>query len=193
MPDKKPRGINRGLTLIELIIYIAISTLVLTILFELFIQQTRLGNRRASQTDIERSAVTGIEIVKSAIQSANTVVSSHSFDGVAFSSSSSTLILELPSVDSSGDIVSGSSDFMVFFQDQNNQSLLKMTTVAGVGSARPSHTRVIANFVDTVQFSYNKGNIVLADTINVSLNTKTVIGTETLYKTTEAKIKIRNK
>lgn len=185
--------LKHGFTLLETVIYFTLGALIMIVITQVFVSQTRFGERQTRQSDITRSATSGIEILKIHIQSAKTVVASRTFGGILYTSSSDSLILELPTIDSSGNLISGSSDYVVFFRDPLNTALLKITTEAAVGSARSSNTKIVSAFVNSVEFHYNKSNIIDADAIDAALNTSLASSSKTFRATGRARIKLYNK
>lgn len=184
---------TKGLSLLETVIYIFIGVLVIIVISEIFVNQSTLGQKRTSQSDLERSAGAGIETIKTAIQGASTVVPSRTFSGTAYTSDEDTLILEIPSVDGSGNLVSGSYDYMVFFLDPSDSALLKATTDSAAGSARPENTRIISSFVSSVEFRYNKVSAADSTAIDATITTAKTLGTESFSAKSHAKVNLRNK
>lgn len=182
-----------GFSLLETIIYIFIGVLIIIVISEIFINQSNLGQKRTSQSDLERSAGSGIETIKTAVQGASTVVLSRSFSGTAYTSDEDTLILEIPSVDGSGNLVSGSFDYVVFFLDSSDSTLLKATTDSAAGSARPENTRIISSFVSSVEFRYNKVSPSDSTAIEATITTAKTLGTESFSAKSHAKVNLRNK
>lgn len=189
LPKKK----SRGLSLLEAIIYIFIATLIIAVISEIFINQSSLGQKRTYQSDVELNASAGIEVIKTAIQGAGTVVASRTFGGTAYTSDANTLILELPSIDASDDIVVGSYDYVVFFLDPSDPTLLKATTEAAAGSARQSSTRIISSFVSSAEFRYNKVNTADSTSIDATIATEKTLGTQIFSAKATAKVNLRNK
>ncbi|MBI2099111.1 hypothetical protein HYT45_01710 [Candidatus Uhrbacteria bacterium] len=184
---------RKGFTVIELIIFIAAGALVLSVIAEIMIIQLRVGERSGARADIERSAATGLEAMRKEIQSAKNVIATIVLVGNSYASGPNALVLELPAVDSSGNLISGGSDFIVFERDAVNSSLLTALTVPFAGSARPQGTRIIANFVESLEFRYNKENLGETDAIDVTLVTAKTIRGENLQAITAARVDFRNK
>lgn len=193
MNDNAAKKNKNGFTVIELMVFIVVGVILLTAVGEIFITTLRSGKRVTAQTDLERSAALGVETIKNTIQPAKTVVASRTFGAGSFTSGNDTLVLEIPSVNSSGNLLAGASDYVVFFRDLTDSSLLKITTEAATGSIRISNTRLVSSFVDSLEFRYNKGNIVDADAIDVNLVTKTTFASETLRASASARVELRNK
>lgn len=184
---------TKGLSLLETVIYTFIGILIIIVISEIFVNQSNLGQKRTSQSDLEKSAGSGIENIKTAVQGARTVVLSRPFGNIAYTSDEDTLILEIPSVNGSGNIISGSYDYMVFFIDPLDSSLLKATTEPATGSARPGNTRIISSSVSTVEFRYNKVNTVDSTALDATIITSKTLGTGVLAAKAHAKVNLRNK
>ncbi len=184
---------SRGFTLIELLIFITVGVLIFLVIGQIFIVQIRQGDRAAAIADISRSANTGIERVREYAQSANTIVASKNISGTIYNSDDNTLILELPSIDGSGNLLPSAVDTVLFIRNALSPALLEMTIVPGTGSARPAGTRIIANFVDSLEFRYNKEAVADASAIDILLITSKLFREETLTAETGARVDIRNK
>lgn len=184
---------TKGFTLLETIIYISISIMMIVVISEIFVNQSSLGQKRTFQSDVERSSGAGIEVIKTASQGAMSVVLSRSFGGTAYTSDEDTLILQLPSIDASDNIISGSYDYMVFFIDPSDSTLLKITTEAAAGSVRGSNTRIVSNFVSSVEFRYNKVNVADSTSIDATITASRTLGTHVFSAKATAKVNLRNK
>ena len=95
--------------------------------------------------------------------------------GTTHTTSSSALVLKIPTVNSSGQIISGSYDTGVYRRNPSALLELYELTDAGFGSARFDGTHLIARFVTNLLFRYNNSDYSSASTATVFLKTGTTV------------------
>ncbi len=143
-----PRG-ERGYTLLEIVLAMVLGTLLLALTFSIYEIVNRGLSResdRANQLFLGRLA--SDRICKD-IRSARRVKSSYG----GYTSSSTVLILEVPSYNASG-LISGSYDYILYRFNSSDKSLRKSVFPAS-GSSRQGVTNLIETpKVDSVVFRY---------------------------------------
>jgi len=159
---------QRGFTLIETVIVIALSASmfgVLSLLVRSFYVSYSYEQSAAISAESARSVIKEVE---SLTLVADKVLSSHVFSSATYDSSSNSLVLEIPSIDSSGAIVSGSYDYAAFYlQDTNAYRILE----ANAASSRASGTKKLSDTISSLTFSYNNADFALADAVTVDVQT----------------------
>ena len=157
---------KNGFTLIETVVVIALSASMLGVL-------SLLIHSFYSAYSYEQSAALSAESARSVIReteslalAADHVLQSHSFSGTMYTSSSTALILEIPSVDSSGTIVSGAYDYAVFYvQGTSAYRIL----AANAASKRASGTKKLSGTISSLTFSYNNADFTLVNIVTVDV------------------------
>jgi len=166
---------NRGITLIETIIGLTISALLVVILSYCLIIVLRLNEAQKTVSALTSSTDRGIYRISSSIQQSSQILSSAVIFGTTHTTSSSALVLKIPTVNSSGQIISGSYDTVVYRRNPSDLSELQEITDAEVGSARFDGTHLIARFVTNLLFRYNNSDYSSASTATVFLKTGTTV------------------
>lgn len=169
---KMNRGI-RGFTLIETILTIAMTVLIMLSITNLYLNFTKLYAYQQTQVATGSAASSAVQAIHAAVLPANQVVTSHSFSGTVQTTGSSALVLEVPSMNASGDIVLNTHDYIAFYLIGTD---LYRRVDAGAGSVRISGTKKVAARVTSIGFTYDHADVTQATrvsvTVTVSENTK---------------------
>lgn len=175
-----------GLTVVEAVISISIFVLVALVIGALFIRNTQLYSSQDADTRIKISKATFGKNFQEVTESAIEVLASQSISGIVFTSSSSTAVFKLYSVNANNDLLS-TFDYMVFYKSGTN---VYMQTDADPTSARGDLQKLLAENVDSALFLYNNATPSSASEVkailNFSKNNKT-------YNPLTAGAKLRNK
>lgn len=142
----------KGFTLIETFIVIGISVVALIALVNLFLVFNSVYGYQQAFMAAAGSASTATNAVEAAVLPANQVLASHSFSGTTYASGAATLVLELPATDSSGNIIAGVKDYIVFYA---SGATLYRLTEAGAGSVRISELKKLSTTLQSISFTYN--------------------------------------
>jgi len=120
----------RGLTLIELLIAVAISAIILIAVLQLFSEgqkQIFNQNSRADTIDEIRTDLARISRdIRDAANVANGPVTA--YNGTQYSTDDNCLVLEVPSLDAMGQIITGSLDLIIYTYDASENRLIKITS-----------------------------------------------------------------
>ena len=183
---------NRGITLIETMIGLAISALLVVILSYCLVIVLRLNEAQKTVSALTSSTDRGIYRISSSIQQSSQILSSAVISGTTHTTSSSALVLKIPTVNSSGQIISGSYDTVVYRRNPSDLSELQEITDAETGSARFDGTHLIARFVTNLLFRYNNSNYSLASTATVFLKTGTTVRGVLKESANQTTVRLRN-
>ena len=183
---------NRGITLIETMIGLAISALLVVILSYCLIIVLRLNEAQKTVSALTSSTDRGIYRISSSIQQSSQILSSAVIFGTTHTTSSSALVLKIPTVNSSGQIISGSYDTVVYRRNPSDLSELQEITDAEAGSARFDGTHLIARFVTNLLFRYNNSDYSSASTATVFLKTGTTVRGVLKESANQTTVRLRN-
>jgi len=167
------RKVVRGFTLIETVIIIAITAMMMISLATLFVNFNSLYVYQQTFTATVKSAGGAINAIGDASLPANQVLASHIFSSGTISSGATSFALELPSVDSSGNILAGKHDYIGFYLTGTD---LYRRTEADASSVRASGTKKVATLVSSLSFTYD--NTDFTKVTNVTANIVTQLNTK---------------
>jgi len=198
MKPKKKKFKPKGLTLIELLIVIAIGTVIILTLLALYTAGQRYFISGSTRTGVLRDGRHVIEWISRDIKAAIQVV--QSWD--VYTTSSNSLVLQLPSVDVSGLIVDVESDFDYVVYRLNPQLSHRLERIIdakeGV-SSRVDGSRVLADKVNSLSLS--SGGVDLSSvadfsavaSIDIALTTRQMRLGRSFEETLNTALKLRNK
>jgi competence protein ComGC len=177
--QKKEFKEYQGVSLLETIVVIGISVVLFFIITNIFISFSRLFQIQSAMTDVEMNNYLALNRLQKAIKESDQILTSKIINSTTYSTSNNTLVLEAPSIDSGGNIISGSYDFFSIHRDSLDQSkLIFSTSVNSQSSRRPGDT-LISAFVDKLIFSYNDINLNKANLITIYLaNSRSASGSK---------------
>lgn len=155
-------------TLIELIIALALFSIMLMALIRFFISyNTSYGFERV-QVSTSYTARVLMDEITSAVLPADQVLTSHTFSGVSRASGASVLVVELPSIDNTGAVIDGAYDYIGFYTDGTK---VYQAIDANAASSRTSRVRLLSDTVQSLTFSYDDISFPNVSTVTVDIVT----------------------
>lgn len=178
-----------GVTLVEIMIVVAILAMTLVVLVDLLKRYHVTFQAQEATINTARSASAIITAVRHALLQANHVLASHSFSGTLYTSGANTLVLSLPAVNSSGDVISGKTDYIVFYVSGANAYVL---TEADSASNRVSSQRQLSDVVQTLTFTYDNSDFTQVKKVDTDVETRTYIRTQAIQGHLHQQVYLRN-
>lgn len=187
---KKKKSRKSGFSFIEAIFASAILAFVLVAFVVVYINFFKFYNRQQAEMKLGDSARNAVKELQSSALQANQIVASHDFSGPTFNTDQDTLVLELPSIDGSGNVVSGKYDYVVFYKTQENFYKL---TEADAASSRASSLKQLSESVATLTFTYNNPDLAQANKIDTDIQMQSLLSGQTISYQLYQEIYLRNK
>ena len=148
MKRKDKKSTSRGFTLLELVFVVAIGSFIMTALVGLYTTSQRYFVTESTRSDIIRDGRIVLLWMSRDIKEAIQVVQSYD----AYSTSTNSLVLQVPSLDGNGLIVDIESDFdyIVYRLNPSYPTKLERVVIPKAGvSSRVDSNRVLANRVNS--------------------------------------------
>lgn len=154
--------INKGFTLVEILIAAAITLIVGIFLLSILINNNGLFYKQSALVNEGLSLNDTISAINKNIMQASSIVASYPENSPLFISNNETLILKFQSL-KNGEIIESIYDHMVFYKDPENPKLLKVQIFPDSGSDRIASTSILTTILQGIVFSYldKSGNVVL--------------------------------
>ena len=188
MKNFDPRPQN-GFNLVETVIALGIFMLVLLAFFNLYSNYTNVFNSQQAISRVAGSATSAVSDMQNYILQATRVASGHTFSGTAYSSGANTLVLELPSADASGDIVSGKFDYVVFYADG---SKLYRLVAADPASGRGSGLKQLSDSLSSVTYTYDNATVNLSNKVDIDIQTQAQLKPQPMQYQLKQQVYLRN-
>lgn len=180
---------KKGFTLIETVVVIAISVIALAALVNLFlIFNTTYGNQQAFMA-AAGSAGGAMNAFEAAIMPADHVLASHSFSGTTYSSGATVLVLSLPVVDGSGNIITGVEDYIAFY---SSSAKLYRLTQAGTGSVRVSGLKELSSTLNSISYTYDNADFTKVTNVTADVVTQAQFKQKTVQGHLNEQMYLRN-
>ncbi|MGE5540799.1 MAG: type II secretion system protein J [Bacillota bacterium] len=186
---RHPRRLESAFTLLEVVIVIALFTIMSFAVIRFFISYNTSYLFERAITSSSSSAGTLMSEIRSAVLPADQVLTSHSFGGTTYSSATSTLVLELPSIDSAGVVISGTYDYIAFYTDG---ARVYEIIDANAASNRTSRTRLLSDSLNALTFSYDNASFPSVTTITADITTQAGYAGRTTQSHLREQVYLRN-
>jgi type II secretory pathway component PulJ len=158
-----------GFTIIEVLIVIFMTVLILTALFTLFDWHNRIYYLEQAEVKATGSARASLVRLEKHIVQARRVLASRTVGGVDYTSGSTTIILEIPTINSSNEVVANTYDYAVYYLSGN---ALYERIEANGASIRKSGLKQLSDAVNTLTLTYNNEDFAQVSVVTVNLQTR---------------------
>ncbi|MFH1178532.1 MAG: type II secretion system protein [bacterium] len=180
---------KRAFTLIETMVVVAIGAGMMAVLGVLIYNFNKTFVYQQALIESSGSASAIIREMESLAMPANAVLQTRTFSGSTYTSTSTSIVLEIPSIDSSGNVISNTYDYAVFYSvGANAYRLLE----ANVLSKRYSGTKQLSSAVSSLTFSYNNVDYTKVSTVTIDVQTQTRVKQDILSDHRREQIRLRN-
>lgn len=188
---------NRGFTLVEVLITVTIVSIAGLLLAQLLIQNNGLFYQQTTKVSHGLDLNSTKLILLNDLKSAHGVIPEYPLISPIYTSSTTTLILKVSATDSSGNILDGTFDYIVYSADSSNSKVLRKRYFPDPASSKPSQNQVLLTQLSFLQFIYldQNGAIVSpasASRVNFTLNVNTQVGLTQQEASSSGDITLRN-
>lgn len=142
---------QKGITLVELIISSSIAVVVGGLLLVVIVNSSGLFYKESSVINIGLNTNDALASVRNSIKESYSVAPFYVAGLETYTSGATTIVLKIPSLDSSGNIIYEVFDYFVIFLDQ---SKLRFKTFPDALSSRTAQDQILSNMADNLVFQY---------------------------------------
>ncbi len=186
----------KGVTLIELIIAISLSSVVGMLLLVIIVNSAGLFYHESSKLSEGLNINDALSKIRSTIKQSNIVAASYASGSTTYTSGSTQLVLKVASIDSTNNLISNVYDFFVFYL---NQKELRFKVFPDAASFRKVQDQIFSSSVDSLNFQYfdlsSPPKTVapnLANKVRISLTLKQKNGADFVTNTATSEANLRN-
>lgn len=188
---------NRGFTLVEILAAISVTVIAGYLLLATLVQTNTNFLDQNSQIKEGLGLNDTTTIINESIKSAAAVAASSPTTPV-YNSGATTLVLALPSIDASGNIIGGVFDYLVVTRDSSIPTILRQIIFPNLPqSSRKAQNRVLLTDLSLIHFTYldSNGNGVTpssAAKVNYVINVSERVGLSARASSASSEINLRN-
>lgn len=186
-----------GFSLIELLIFSSVAAVVGILLIAILVQNNGLIYQQSAKVDEGISLNNAVGTISNDIKSAALVANGYPQISPTILTSADTLVLEVPALDSGGNIIGNTYDFFAITKDLTSPQILREKIYPDPTSSRRSSDKVLVNNLSLIKFVYldqNK-NVVTptsASKINLTLNATVKASLGNQQSSSSAEVNLRN-
>ncbi|MFA5744633.1 MAG: hypothetical protein WC887_00200 [Candidatus Paceibacterota bacterium] len=189
MISKQKKSHRTGFTLIETVIVVALSVSMLISIILLISSFTTSVSYQETFAQSSGSASAVMREIESFAFPAKAVLTTHTFSSATYTSSSTVLVLEIPSIDDSGNVIANTYDYTAFYVvGTNAYRLLEASAL----SKRFSGTKQLSTTVSALTFTYDNVDLTKASIVTIDLQTQAYVKQNILSDHRNEQIKLRN-
>jgi Tfp pilus assembly protein PilW len=179
---------------------------ILAAIVSLYVAGRQSFTMGTASADVHRSARIGMDWMAKEIKSAAQVETSRTISGTTYTSGANVLVLKVPSIDASKDVIDSDSDgnpdyydYIVYHLKATDLTKLERIVGADSQSYRPSDTRTIASDINSLTFGYLDAGGSTVTPANATKVTISVVTRKTFFsdrasqETLSSEVKLRNK
>jgi prepilin-type N-terminal cleavage/methylation domain-containing protein len=189
--------IRNGFTLLEILLGVAISAVAGALLLGIMVNNTGTFYQQTSKVTEGVGVNDAFMNIKTHIKSAQGVATQYPASTPAtYTTGNSTLVLQLPAIDSSGNVIANNYDYVVY-TTESDRLAYKQFPNASPASARKSANTILSKNVDSVLFEYlDSANQAVTPTaaikVRTTLSLKQKAGANYVTKIATSEASLRN-
>ncbi|HUQ30311.1 MAG TPA: hypothetical protein VM103_02200 [Candidatus Paceibacterota bacterium] len=181
---------RRGFTLVEVVILIGLIGLILTVLSSLFLIFNRTAKVQDALVSTAGSAGSIVNGIQAVVHPADQVLVSHAFATGTYASGTSTLVAQIPSIDSSGNVVASKEDYAVIYQTGTS---VYRRIEADAASSRQTGTKLLGINSSSLTFTYDQVDFSQVASVTVDIGTQAAVKQQTFTSHLRERIYLRNR
>ncbi|OGE82788.1 MAG: hypothetical protein A3B10_03895 [Candidatus Doudnabacteria bacterium RIFCSPLOWO2_01_FULL_44_21] len=184
--NSKIKSQNFGFTLIEMIIVVFLVGSLSLVVASLFFGQDKIYHTQMMELGVTNDARMALDDIDAFVRMTDVLVSSQG----GYTLGAQTLILQIPSINASSQIIPATYDYVVYSLSGSNLDRIIMPDDA---SSRVSTTKRVASRVNGLVFTYDNANPNLVKYVTTNITTQEAYpGVPNKSITLSSKSKLRN-
>lgn len=161
----------------ETLVVIGVMAVLMVLVTQIFALNYDVYAKQTARLDADTGAVFAARTVSNLTRGASRVVDSWTINGTPYTTSEDTVVLRIPSIDGSGNIIDATFDYIAIYRDGTETTKIYADTEVDATSSRNAGKRLITAHNDTMRFTYNAPDASDATRVGMLLiNLQTVRG-----------------
>ena len=181
---------SRGFSVPEMVVIIFLSSVVFLGISQIYITYNSSYLYQNASINASLSAASFVnETADMALQASN-IVASRTVSGTLYTTGSTTVILEIPSIDNDGDIITSTYDYAILFGSTTEAYRIMD---AAASSARLDGTKMFSEVVSNLTFTYDNASPTVATALTVDITNQTAVKQQVVSTHLKQTVYLRNK
>ena len=168
---------SKGFNLVEIVVAIGLFSLVGIIVLDAWVANGRLLRTGLGTVELQQEADAALERTSDAARNARAVLSSGFAGGATHSTSSSTLVLDLPGLLADGTASTTLTDIVALYRDPAAPTMYRLAIEAAAGSSRKDGITLLSDDVSDLFFTLATSTISAARDVGFQIRlSRTISG-----------------
>ena len=182
---------QRGFTIIELVIVIALCLVLMSGLLALLDWHNKVFVLEQATVRATSSVRNVMNAMTRYVTQGATIEASRTMSGTLYTTDGDTVVVKIPSIDASGNVIAGTFDYFVYYLSSGSVYQL---IEAGAGSVRNAGSKVLGESIDLFTLTYNNADPAIAGSVAVDVQARvTTRGTSSATTRATDTIFLRNR
>jgi prepilin-type N-terminal cleavage/methylation domain-containing protein len=166
MINPKFQSSEQGFTLLEVLIVLGISVVMLMGLLNLFEWHQKVYAQEVAHVRTTGAVRSTMLQMSEDVAQAVAIETTHTFSGTTYTSTNNTIVLRLPAVDSSDNVIASTYDYVVYYLSDGS---LYQKVDPGTNSARGAVSKLIAENIDIFDLTYDNATVTFASYVTIDI------------------------
>ncbi len=172
---------------------LGVMALLLIIISQIFIVSYDIYAKQTAKADNSTSAVLAARTISESARGATEVMDVGTINGTVYTSSDDELVLKLPAVDSSGDILTDSYDYIAFYRDSSDTTKIFSDIESDPSSYRFSGQKLVTAYNEVMSFRYDNPIVSEASRVSIYIRNGQTVRSTSLEAEAWTSIYLRNR
>ena len=179
-------------TLIELLLVIVLASIVLIFLFQVYLSHSSQISSQKAQINVDIASRSALDEIGSKLREGKLVLPQAVIGGQTYTTGTQTVVVQVPSIDSSGIAIPSLSDILVFINPSGTTQLREIISPDS-SSNRRAMNHILLNNVLSLNFTYNNADLSQVTSIDIELSSFEVVPRSQKVFSDKISITLRNK
>ncbi|MEA3249213.1 MAG: prepilin-type N-terminal cleavage/methylation domain-containing protein [Patescibacteria group bacterium] len=184
---------QKGFSLMESITVLGVMAMLLIIIAQIFIVSYDIYAKQTAKADNSTSAVLAARAISESTRGATEVLDTGTINSTVYTSSDDELVLKLPAIDGSGNIIVDSYDYIAFYRDGTDTTKIFSDIESDASSYRFSGQKLVTAYNEAMNFRYNNPTIADASRVSIYIRNAQVVRQANLEAEAWTSIFLRNR
>jgi len=187
----RPAPSSSGFSLMEGIAVLGVMSMLLIIIAQ--IVSYDVYAKQTAKADNSTSAVLAARTISESARGAMEILATYTINGTVYTSSADELVLKVPAVDDTGNIVIDSYDYIAFYRDGTDPTKIFSDIEPDANSYRYPGQKLVTAYNAAMVFRYDNPDIASATRVSIYIRNAQVVRNTNLEAEAWTSIFLRNR
>ena len=161
-----------GFTLAEILVVTAIAAILMVVGAAIYLSNNRFYQNQSAEIRVVSNTRQAADRISEFGRNAVGIESSYVYDSVTYATGATAAVLKVPSINSSGGVISETYDYIIVAQDPDDSSRLILIADPAPGSNRAERVLELTDRLDLINFIYDNVTPSLAKNVNFQIRVR---------------------